>query len=250
MEEGTKKELYKTLVALNKTSARIHIGGNNGSSSGIDRELDARISTGSGTTYEIRALAYTHGVPMRLRGVVWKLLLGYVPLDPAERDAVLNAKRREYFSLIQGLDMDHSDALPPAQKAIMKDIEADLPRTFVNGFEEVCSQQAIQGLIKRPLYVWSSRNAMGYYQGMMDLVYAIFFAFVAEHESICGDVDALRRLHLESIDGNYLLNLEADIYHCFGLLIRSYEVKKKKSTHNTHTQRHTEAHTQAFSRKN
>lgn len=218
--EDTKKGLYKTITTLNKVSNRIHV-------TNIDREFESRLAGSSqGTLFEIRALAYKYGVPMRLRAQVWKLLLGYIPLERIEQNAVLREKREEYFSLVQR----HNDAmrsgsgLTQAQNIVLKDIEADLPRTFLNGFEGTCMQQSVQEFIKRPLFLWSSNNEMGYYQGMMDLIYTLFYAFVAEHESINGNIDALRNLRMESLDSEFLRNLEADLYHCFGCLIKFYEV--------------------------
>lgn len=219
--DDTKKDLYKTITTLNKVSNRIHI-------INLEREFEARLEgTGQGTLYEIRALAYKYSVPMRLRGRVWKILLGYMPLERAEQGAVLQAKREAYFSLVQGLEDATSGSgkgLTPAQSVVLKDIEADLPRTFLNGFEGSCMQRSVQEFIKRPLFLWAINNEMGYYQGMMDLIYTLFYAFVAEHETINGDVRTLKDLRIEALDSTFLRNVEADLYHCFGCLIKFYEV--------------------------
>lgn len=215
--EDTKNKLYKTVSALNKVSNRIHV-------TNIDREFENRLAgSGGGTVYEIRALAYKYGVPMRFRARVWKLLLGYIPLEHVEQSTVLQSKREEYFSLVRNLESTKS--MTPAQTLVLKDIEADLPRTFLNGFEGTSMQRSVQEFIKRPLFLWSTNHDMGYYQGMMDLIYTLFYAFVAEYESINGDINALKNLKMETIDNDFLRNLEADIYHCFGCLINYYEVK-------------------------
>ena len=224
--EDTKKDLYKAITTLNKVSDRIHV-------TNIDREFEARLEgAGQGTLYEIRALAYKYSVPMRFRGRVWKILLGYMPLERAEQDAVLQSKREAYFSLVQSLEdatSGNGKGLTPAQTVVLKDIEADLPRTFLNGFEGACMQRSVQEFIKRPLLLWGINNEMGYYQGMMDLIYTLFYAFVAEHESINGDVRALRELRVEALDGAFLRNVEADLYHCFGCLIKFYEVNSSSA---------------------
>ena len=57
---------------------------------------------GSSSAVDLRALRELawSGVPPRLRGTVWKLLLGYLPAERSRRKALLSRKRAEYARFI------------------------------------------------------------------------------------------------------------------------------------------------------
>jgi len=167
---------------------------------------------------QLKALAWS-SIPRSQRGASWRLLLHYAPTNKTRRETVLAKKRLEYWAMISqvGLepvndsarsgdpatDQGSRDPILSKQETLtLRQILVDLPRTCPS--LPIFHQPAIQSLLKRVLYLWSSRNpACSYVQGINDVVCPIIWAFVGNHtEGSVGsfDVEGLEEGVLRDIE--------------------------------------------------
>jgi len=168
----------------------------------------------------LRRLAW-NGIPMSVRPVCWRLLLGYLSTNMARRAQALTRKRSEYLSLAfkhfprlqqQRLqpsestasestslvaheasasgDEDESSELAFASdlrdthdEALLTQIRIDVRRTFAT--HELFRMKRIRELLTRVLYLWSIRHpATSYVQGLNDLVTPFVLVFLAEEQHL------------------------------------------------------------------
>jgi hypothetical protein len=160
---------------------------------------------------QLRRLSWS-GVPAPVRSVVWKLLLGYLPVSLARREAALAKRRAEYATYLAdffycGLSAEEYYARergsnisaaagdgsvtqqqqppPPLHRSeqeqeVLKQIKQDVPRTSpgVSFFK----LPPVQASLERVLYAFAVRHpASGYVQGMNDLVTPFYAAGMREH---------------------------------------------------------------------
>jgi len=175
---------------------------------------------------ELRKLAWK-GVPPRFRPLVWKLLLGIVPLSKARRDEVLENKRAEYRSNVPTfMDAEKSEA----ECGTLRQISIDLPRTApgVAPF----STDRMKTLQERVLYIWASLHpASGYVQGLNDLLTPIVLillseyipVFASSHDDTNNDLIIVQECDVEHLTEEQFFNLEADAYWCLAKLLESVQ---------------------------
>mmetsp|Transcript_4272 Transcript_4272/g.8382 ORF Transcript_4272/g.8382 Transcript_4272/m.8382 type:complete len:513 (-) Transcript_4272:1925-3463(-) len=180
---------------------------------------------------KVRKLAWA-GVPARLRAMVWKLLLGYLPSSSARRDDTLGRKRRAY---LEAVDSHYSTNMHRSEdeEAIHRQVVVDVPRTCpCHAFFHV---PEVQTALTRVLYIWAVRHpATSYVQGMNDLATPFFFVFFMEQLATVDrsartwsseEVLALHSLqdvflHVPSeVQAAALDAVEADAYWCLTALL-------------------------------
>ncbi|WVW81810.1 hypothetical protein I302_103807 [Kwoniella bestiolae CBS 10118] len=158
---------------------------------------------------ELRKLAW-NGVPEEVRGVVWMLLLNYLPLPVQPRLTTLNRKRKEYTQLV---DQYFGRGLSSLDQQIWHQIEIDVPRTRPGVALWSCVQT--QRSLERILYVWAIRHpASGYVQGINDLVTPFFQVFLGAY--IDTDPELFDIAHLPP---HVLQAIEADTFWCLTKLL-------------------------------
>eukprot|EP00030_Apusomonadida_sp_AF-17_P007780 a843255_57.p1 GENE.a843255_57~~a843255_57.p1 ORF type:complete len:415 (+),score=122.79 a843255_57:30-1247(+) len=144
---------------------------------------------------QLRTLAFM-GVPDEpgLRPLVWKLLLGYLPLTPASWEATLSSQRAMYAEFSaefifdpreRASENDHPLSLDPdsawaqhlASVGIDEEITKDIERTCPElSFFQNAEGAAHYANIKRILFVFAKLNpGIGYVQGMNELVAALYY---------------------------------------------------------------------------
>lgn len=127
-----------------------------------------------------------NGVPQSRRRMVWMLLLGYMPPHVNRRDQTLRRKRGEFEEALKIHFDIPASSRSQRDQATLRQILVDVPRTLPG--IPLFSQERIQNLMVRVLYVWSVRHpASGYVQGMNDLLAIIILVFAT-----CADMDAQR----------------------------------------------------------
>lgn len=175
---------------------------------------------------KLRSLA-ANGVPdqMGLRGLIWRILLRYLPADSDIWESVLSMKRREYAQMrsqyetpdasnveIQDDPSDHPLSALPSSKwnshfedaALMEEIEKDVIRTHpdIKFFIDEQSSTQVQKILSTILFIFAKENpVIRYVQGMNDLCGTLYYVFAT-------DESASWREHAE-----------ADAYFCFSYLI-------------------------------
>lgn len=118
-----------------------------------------------------------NGVPTSRRPIVWMLLLGYLPANARRRDAALKRKRHEFDEALKIHFEIASSARSQRDQATLRQILVDVPRTCPS--VPLFSQDSVQSLMVRVLYVWAVRHpASGYVQGMNDLLAIFIIVFV------------------------------------------------------------------------
>ncbi|WRT63831.1 uncharacterized protein IL334_000756 [Kwoniella shivajii] len=158
---------------------------------------------------ELRKLAW-NGIPEEVRGVVWMLLLNYLPLPVQPRLTTLNRKRKEYTQLV---DQYFGRGLASLDQQIWHQIEIDVPRTRPGVALWACVKT--QRSLERILYVWAIRHpASGYVQGINDLVTPFFQVFLGAY--IDTDPELFDIAHLPE---NVLQAIEADTFWCLTKLL-------------------------------
>ncbi|WWC85824.1 uncharacterized protein L201_000691 [Kwoniella dendrophila CBS 6074] len=179
------------------------------------REKFARVLRGNNNNQgsvelgELRKLAW-NGVPEEVRGVVWMLLLNYLPLPVQPRLTTLNRKRKEYTQLV---DQYFGRGLSSLDQQIWHQIEIDVPRTRPGVALWSCVQT--QRSLERILYVWAIRHpASGYVQGINDLVTPFFQVFLGAY--IDTDPELFDIQHLPP---HVLQAIEADTFWCLTKLL-------------------------------
>jgi hypothetical protein len=115
------------------------------------------------------------GIPEEIRHIVWKLLLGYLPLSADRRDTALARKRKEYEDYV-------SQTAATADEALTHQIEIDVLRTHAS--VPLYQQPLVRAALQRILYCWAIRHpASGYVQGINDLITPFFQVYLQSHVS-------------------------------------------------------------------
>jgi hypothetical protein len=100
------------------TDSRRVSNNNNSLSASADTLFDCLHANNNSNTINLPLLRKlsSQGIPSELRALTWRILLGYLPLDPSEWDDHLLAKRRDYLELVSTIfsaasDVHHGDEL-------------------------------------------------------------------------------------------------------------------------------------------
>eukprot|EP01113_Clastostelium_recurvatum_P038794 TRINITY_DN5844_c0_g1_i6.p1 TRINITY_DN5844_c0_g1~~TRINITY_DN5844_c0_g1_i6.p1 ORF type:complete len:448 (+),score=63.05 TRINITY_DN5844_c0_g1_i6:191-1534(+) len=126
------------------------------------------------------------GIPAPIRGMVWQILLGYLPAKASFRESILHAKRTRYSDLVKSSCGD-SFVLPYVQmKPLLNEtaqlIRVDVERTRPDGYVKKFSTEEVMQSLSRVLLVWSVQHpAVGYFQGLNDLVCPLLIVFIDYH---------------------------------------------------------------------
>lgn len=171
---------------------------------------------------KLRQKVLSCGVPDKLRATIWKLLLGYLPQKKSAWAPKLQEKRASYKKRADAYDKSlQSNTVE--KRGILKDISVDVPRTFIDGYTQMCADTRVRAAVSRALYIWASTNEIAYYQGMMDLIYAILIVNLTDGTDVihAKDMSTL----VESAGGeeafsSLLENAEADTFFCFDGLMK------------------------------
>lgn len=182
-----------------------------------------------------RRTLFAHGCPSSLRGVLWRVLLGYFPADELEAalapttstprtreeldsavDRVLAPRRREYAALAAEYDAARAAGTwDAATQRLHGEVHVDPPRTILPGLEALAASPVLHALLCRVLVLWARRTpAVGYFQGLADLVDVLVACFLAEHPAIAGDPHRLTPAFLDSLPPAFLARVEADAFWC------------------------------------
>ncbi|KAJ3122489.1 GTPase-activating protein [Nowakowskiella sp. JEL0407] len=150
------------------------------------------------------------GIPEEIRGTVWKLLMGYLPLNSDRREATLQRKRKEYEEFVAQSFGRGKAAL---DEALLHQIHIDVKRTNAN--IPLYQNLVIREALERILYCWAIRHpASGYVQGINDLVVPFFHVFLSS--GVTGNIETC---DVEKISKDMLSNVEADCFWCLTKLL-------------------------------
>uniref|UniRef100_A0A6M2DKQ0 Putative ypt/rab-specific gtpase-activating protein gyp1 n=1 Tax=Xenopsylla cheopis TaxID=163159 RepID=A0A6M2DKQ0_XENCH len=155
---------------------------------------------------ELRQLGWS-GIPVKVRGVTWRLLSGYLPASLERRQAVLERKRLDYWNLVQQYYDTERDE---AYQDTYRQIHIDVPR--MNPLIPLFQQSTVQEMFERILFIWAIRHpASGYVQGINDLVTPFFMVFLQEVLSV-GTV--LENFNIDILPKSERDVIEADSFWC------------------------------------
>lgn len=171
---------------------------------------------------KLKSLIISYGVPTSQRATIWKLMLGYLPPARSQWEETVRAKRATYKARAAAYNESiRSGSIE--KKKVLKDISVDIPRSYIEGYQGVCGDEGVRMAVKRMLYVWASNDAIGYYQGMMDLIYAVFIVNLTEGMEDRGISDLKRfvgKIGNEERVEEFMGNVEADTFYCFDGLMK------------------------------
>jgi len=172
------------------------------------------MKTNSFTIESLRTLSH-NGIPEQLRSIVWKILLGYLPLEKDKQKSKILLLREEYFDLVDAVyPRIVENAVVGKEDELWDQIYVDVIRTFPSGMETFCEQQSVRTVLCRILYVYSVVHQRGnYWQGLNELPIPFMLSFAAFYancsvrqlNTLTGDV--LERIFSSG-------SLESDIYWC------------------------------------
>lgn len=173
----------------------------------------------------LKSLVTKKNVPLKYRGLIWKLLLGYFPPIPSEWARTVIPLRARYFEKKKKFmeEFSHFDTWDKTQRKLYNEIKVDIPRTYLNGFKTLCKDPAITPIIARVLYIWSSENTISYYQGMCELVYMLLVTFLGEHPLAKNGMQSFLTLNLREIEQEFYDNIEADVFYSFDSLMNCFK---------------------------
>lgn len=196
--------------------------GNGSSYSASLKESSLRklLETDGKDNIDIKALrkASWTGIPQSSRGLVWKILLGYLPTSMINKDTILKRKREEYVNSIDKFyGKNKKENLLEEDQKNLRQILVDIPRTAPD-FPLFHSEE-VRLSLERILYIWSVRHpASGYVQGMNDIATPIFATFLA-HEITDGEISNVNKIDISSVDKDIILRVEADSFWCLTKLL-------------------------------
>ena len=173
----------------------------------------------------LKSLVTKKNVPLAYRGLIWKLLLGYLPPTPSEWTKTLLPLRTRYFEKKKKFmeEISHFDTWDGLRRKLYGEIKVDIPRTYLNGFKALCKDPAVTPIVTRVLYIWSSENTISYYQGMCELVYMLLVTFIGEHPLAKGRIQSFLTLNLNDIEPEFYNNVEADVFYSFDALMNCFK---------------------------
>jgi len=148
----------------------------------------------------LKKLAW-RGIPERLRGVCWKLMMGYLPLNTREHTATLKQRRAAYRQFLE----------EPSREVEEQQIKLDVPRTVPQcPLSLMFRTSEIRGSLERILVAYvRTHSEVGYIQGMNDLAAMFLWVFLMSEGVTEGKLPA----------PGLLSQVEADAYWCFCVLI-------------------------------
>lgn len=187
------------------------------------------INIGMNASEGLRKICWA-GVPLQRRAEVWRLLCEYLPSSASRRDKEHARKVNEYSDFVTRY-FDVKSLSVPQERAIIHQIGLDLPRHKLALYHIPLLVKPLE----RMLYIWSLRHpAVGYVQGMDDIIASFYLAFLADQLERCGlgpevwslvcttDEKALSAV-LWTNDGPLseamLRQAEADTYWCGGKVL-------------------------------
>eukprot|EP01102_Stenamoeba_stenopodia_P015974 TRINITY_DN5521_c0_g1_i1.p1 TRINITY_DN5521_c0_g1~~TRINITY_DN5521_c0_g1_i1.p1 ORF type:complete len:468 (+),score=87.41 TRINITY_DN5521_c0_g1_i1:187-1590(+) len=160
------------------------------------------------------------GVPPEVRAIVWKILLGYIPLKREFRDQSVTAKRERYAHF---LSVHWQKGVLPEFQNVLRDIDADVPRTFPRGLIELFEKESMREMLRRLLFIYAvTHPKRGYWQGLNDLLVPFIVVFLAF--SLGSPILQLNQLSNEELQtalGAH--HIEADVYWCLCYFLRSFQ---------------------------
>lgn len=143
------------------------------------------------------------------------MLLGHLPLARERQPASLGKRKAEYQQTVSlyfggrgpGLGLGKSEA----EQTLLRQVLVDVPRT--NPEIPLFHTDFVQRSLERVLYTWAMRHpASGYVQGINDLATPFYAIFLSPWADLtCTD--------LSHVDGDVLLEVEADVYWCLTRLL-------------------------------
>eukprot|EP01090_Pellita_catalonica_P007373 TRINITY_DN17955_c0_g1_i1.p1 TRINITY_DN17955_c0_g1~~TRINITY_DN17955_c0_g1_i1.p1 ORF type:complete len:466 (+),score=81.85 TRINITY_DN17955_c0_g1_i1:127-1398(+) len=154
------------------------------------------------------------GIPQEMRAFAWKLLLGYWPVDAAQRS--VQSQREVYQHILAHFKYNPKVEHTRKNKATLQQIKVDLPRTNPNGYSALFQHDRIQLLMENVLYVWAIKNPeTDYFQGLNDLLVPFILVHLAGY--VGGD---LERINVEFLTADMFDAVEADCFWCLDSFMR------------------------------
>ncbi|CAG9767413.1 unnamed protein product [Ceutorhynchus assimilis] len=152
------------------------------------------------------------GIPVKVRGITWRLLSGYLPTNLERRDGVLERKRQDYWTLVEKYYYAEHDEI---NRDIQHQISIDVPR--MNPTIVLFQQKTVQIMFERILFIWSSRRpASGYVQGINDLVTPFFVVFLQE---FIPDNKPFETFTIDKLSEEQRKIIEADSFWCLSKFV-------------------------------
>jgi TBC1 domain family member 2 len=170
---------------------------------------------------DLRKIAW-NGIPPRHRALVWKLLLGYLPLHAQRRTTTVQRKRAEYAeAMAQHYSIPDDRHRSLQEQETLRQVLVDVPRTQPT--IALFRHEAIRRMLGRLLFVWAMRHpASSYVQGINDLATPLIVVFLADYYD--SDPANLQDGHvLNHISPERLLEVEADVYGCLTNLLANIQ---------------------------
>lgn len=180
----------------------------------------------------LREIVWENGCSAKARHVVWPILLGWVPTDPAARERVLVQKRKEYAELVETWYVSTIRSMEQEEEAkrtggtripangssaLVKQVRVDVLRTHPDGFNNTFNYQPICDMLNRMLIVWAQVHSnVGYFQGLNELPTTFIMVFV------WAKLNGARptRESLDNLTKEDLFEIEADSYWCLCAIMK------------------------------
>jgi hypothetical protein len=161
-----------------------------------------------------------------LRAEIWKLLLGYSPLNIDIRERTIKKKRQEYkdtCEIYNQLLSEPEKYMNESEFKTYKQISVDIPRTMPD--YKLFSNEKIRFIMKRLLFIWSMRHpASGYVQGFNDLCTPFIIIFLSQYiQNIDFETLNIDSNVIDKLSDETLFEIEADSYGCFTLMMNKIQ---------------------------
>ncbi|CAH1153269.1 unnamed protein product [Phaedon cochleariae] len=184
---------------------------------GIEIKLE-RFQTllGHSTTLQDLCELSWSGIPHKVRGITWRLLSGFLPVNIDRRCEVLERKRCDYWTLVEKYYYTEHDE---SSRDIQHQINIDVPR--MNPSIPLFQQKTVQNMFERILFIWSIRHpASGYVQGINDLVTPFYVVFLQEF--LEGD-EPFELCYVDQLTQEQQRIIEADSFWCLSKFLDSIQ---------------------------
>ncbi|XP_056646448.1 TBC1 domain family member 22B [Diorhabda sublineata] len=184
---------------------------------GVENKLEKfqNLLENSTTLQELCRLSWS-GIPGKVKGITWRLLSGYLPMNIERRNEVLERKRQDYWSLVEKYYYTEHDE---TNRDIQHQINIDVPR--MNPSIPLFQQKTVQIMFERILFIWSIRHpASGYVQGINDLVTPFYIVFLQE---FLKEDEPFEKCFVDQLTEEQRRIVEADSFWCLSKFMDSIQ---------------------------
>ena len=163
-DENVQNNTSPNTSPLSKSSTSYNNNNNNNNTSGLDFKNEEQIVKKDNRTLKFEEFLKApfiemdkltkltwNGISNKLRPIIWRILIGYTPVNKERRETTLERKRKEYTEFLDQYWYIKENERSEYEMSLYKQISIDVPRT--NPTIKLFQQDAVQISLNKILYI-------------------------------------------------------------------------------------------------